>query len=397
MKADRHPEELARLAKLRSYDILDSEAEAEFDEVVRVVSDVCGMPVSLISLVDEDRQWFKAKTGVDLTETPFEMSVCAHGILQPDILEIEDMTKDVRTIDNPLVSGDPHARFYAGAALVTDDGHPLGMLCVLDYQPRKLTQAQRDLLSVMAKLVMRQIELRKVVRNEQKAHGMVQGLLDKANTLLEQNDLLRRELEHRIKNMQAITGAIVLQTFRSAETKDQARDILTGRLAALNQAHEILTRVSWTAAPLRTVVEGALAPYRTGTGRFSIEGPECLLDAKQALSLALGLHELATNATKYGALSNERGHITIAWKIDHQAGGSRCLLEWQELGGPPVLPPTRKGFGTRLIASIDSSEASSILFPVHGVHCTLVFKIERDLSGQGENRLSLPGKKGSNA
>jgi GAF domain-containing protein len=167
MRAERHPKEEARLAALRAYEILDSGAEAEFDEIVRVVAGVCGVPVSLISLVDTGRQWFKARTGVDLTETPFEMSVCAHGILQPDLLEIEDMTKDVRTIDNPLVKGDPNARFYAGAALVSDDGHPLGMLCVLDYQPRKLTEAQREVLQVMAKVVMRQIELRKRLRTEQ--------------------------------------------------------------------------------------------------------------------------------------------------------------------------------------------------------------------------------------
>ena len=120
------------------------------------------MPVSLISLVDEDRQWFKARTGIEIAETPLDMSVCAHGILQPDLLEIEDMTRMSAPSTIRWWRANHRARFYAGAALTNRDGYPLGMLCVLDYQPRKLTPLQRDLLQVMARLVMQQIELRKV-------------------------------------------------------------------------------------------------------------------------------------------------------------------------------------------------------------------------------------------
>jgi GAF domain-containing protein len=150
VKAALHASEHQRLAALRSYDILDTPREREFDDVVKLVSDICDAPISVINLIDDGRQWFKAEVGLGVRETPIDSSLCAHAILQPGLFVVPDTTLDDRFCDNPLVIGDPRLRFYAGALLQTPDGLPLGTLCVLDYKPRQLDDTQKALLRVMA-------------------------------------------------------------------------------------------------------------------------------------------------------------------------------------------------------------------------------------------------------
>ena len=143
MKADLHSAEEFRLGSLRSYGILDTPREADFDEVVEVASAICGTPISVINLIDQGRQWFKAEVGLGVRETPLDSSICAHAILQPGLFIVPDTTQDRRFADNPLVTGDPHLRFYAGALLETPEGFPLGTVCVLDYKPRIWTTPRR--------------------------------------------------------------------------------------------------------------------------------------------------------------------------------------------------------------------------------------------------------------
>ena len=159
---DGHAEARARDA-LSGYGILDTVAEAEFDDIVRVASETCGMPVSLLDR-DGDRQWFKAETGFGRSETPLSQSICAYTVRQDDVFEIEDLTKDARTANNPLVTGGPRARFYAGAPLKTSDGVALGALCVLDTKPNKLTASQAFVLRTLAHQVMTTLELRRSLR-----------------------------------------------------------------------------------------------------------------------------------------------------------------------------------------------------------------------------------------
>ena len=166
MKAELHPSETQRLAALQRYDILDTPREAEFDDIVAIVSSICETPISVINLIDSGRQWFKAEVGLGVRETPIDSSICAHAILQPDLFVVPDTTKDSRFCDNPLVTGDPELRFYAGALLETPDGLPLGTLCVLDYMPRDLNDKQRSLLRVMAAQVMKLLELRRINANQ---------------------------------------------------------------------------------------------------------------------------------------------------------------------------------------------------------------------------------------
>jgi GAF domain-containing protein len=151
--------EADRLRALRSYKILDTKPEARFDDLTQLAAVICGVPISLISLLDTDRQWFKSRFGLDLQETPRAQAFCTHAIMQPQIFVVPDATKDERFAQNPLVTGEPHIRFYAGAPLATPDGHLLGTLCVIDRQPHTLTEAQRKALEILSRLVIANIQL----------------------------------------------------------------------------------------------------------------------------------------------------------------------------------------------------------------------------------------------
>ena len=217
MLAQLHALEEQRLEALRSFDILDTPREDEFDEVVRVTSMICDTPISVINLIDEGRQWFKAEIGLNTRETPIDSSICAHAILQPGLFMVNDTTKDHRLSDNPLVTGEPHLRFYAGALLETSGGLPLGTVCVLDYRPRELNQIQQDFLRLMAAQVMKQLELRRMAKLERAARI-------EAEQLLGENAMLLREIDHRVMNSLQLVSSILALQRRSAasdETKSQ--------------------------------------------------------------------------------------------------------------------------------------------------------------------------------
>jgi signal transduction histidine kinase len=158
-------DETARLQELHQSGLLDSPQEAEFDEIVQFASSLCDMPISLISLVDSNRQWFKARVGLDETETSRDISFCAHAIMQEDLFEVPDTWEDIRFSDNPLVIAAPEIRFYAGMPLVTSNGSRLGTLCVIDREPGRLDEKQRFGLKVLANNVIKIAELR--VKNKQ--------------------------------------------------------------------------------------------------------------------------------------------------------------------------------------------------------------------------------------
>jgi GAF domain-containing protein len=163
--------EVKRLKVLWQYDVLDTVPEEVFDELADLAAHICGAPVALISLVDENRQWFKSKVGVSLQETSRDISFCAHAILNDELLIISDATKDPRFRDNPVVTGPLKIRFYAGAPLITPDGHALGTLCVLDKKARKLRPQQEKALRVLARHVVSQLELRRHARELAEARG----------------------------------------------------------------------------------------------------------------------------------------------------------------------------------------------------------------------------------
>lgn len=164
----------------------------------------------------------------------------------------------------------------------------------------------------------------------------------------DQQRLLMGELAHRVKNTLAMVQAIAAQTMRSATSLDEARDTFTSRLANLGQAHDALMQENWASAGMAAIVAGAMQPHNV-QGQITWRGPDLTLGPKAALALSLALHELGTNATKYGALSAPEGQVEITWSVCDGPQGEQFSFRWQESGGPKVIAPTRKGFGSRLI------------------------------------------------
>ncbi|PPT69531.1 GAF domain-containing sensor histidine kinase [Xanthomonas arboricola] len=161
--AAKPPSEALRLQALRSYGILDTPREAAFEDITRLASIICQTPIALISLVDAERQWFKSELGMGERETPLFKSMCAHALLDSDVLVVPDTREDVRFARNPLVTGEAPLHFYAGAVLKTSEGLPLGTVCVLDRQPRQLSAEQVDALRALARQTMAQLELRRAL------------------------------------------------------------------------------------------------------------------------------------------------------------------------------------------------------------------------------------------
>lgn len=202
--------EAERLRALRAYDILDTPAERAFDDLARVASYICDTPIALVTLIDADRQWIKAKVGLDVEETSRDVAFCAHTILGREIMEVGDATADPRFEDNPLVVGAPSIRFYAGMPLVTSDDHALGALCVIDREPRQLSAAQRESLEALGRQVIAQFE----------AHRNFRRL----RALSEQKDELLRVASHDLKNpLQAILASSeIIELLLASEQEDRA-------------------------------------------------------------------------------------------------------------------------------------------------------------------------------
>lgn len=167
-----------RLAALHRYQILDTPKEDDFDDIVNLARQFCNAPVSLISFVDKDRQWFKAHAGVDMRETPLDVSFCKYSISHDEIMVVPDATKDVRFADNALVFGDPNIRFYAGAVLRTPDGFPLGTMCIVDFKPREITGQEEETLKALSRQVMTLLELKRALREKKKSEERLQFALD---------------------------------------------------------------------------------------------------------------------------------------------------------------------------------------------------------------------------
>ncbi|MGB0766546.1 MAG: HD-GYP domain-containing protein [Phycisphaeraceae bacterium] len=202
--------ESERLKALRAYDLLDTEATQGFDDIVNLAAHLFDVPTALVSLIDDDRQWFKAKCGLDACETSRDVSFCGHAILQSGVMVVEDATRDKRFADNPLVTGEPNIRFYAGAPLVDPDGMLLGTLCLIDYKPRGLCDRDRELLTKLAKQVIDQTLLHAHARDARKYYDQV----------IRQTGILEDEVQRRTEDVVRTREQIIHCLARAAEYRD---------------------------------------------------------------------------------------------------------------------------------------------------------------------------------
>lgn len=256
MEASRPANEKQRLETLHSLDMLDTKPESEFDELTSLAAQICNMPVALISLVDESRQWFKSRVGLDVQETSREVAFCAHSILKPDgIMEIPDARLDQRFADNPLVTGDPKIRFYAGSPLTASNGHTLGTLCVIDYSPGKLSESQKIALETLSQLVIRQIELRHSFKRLQSAQGALSAT----------NNRLKSEVEETAVSLEEEIGLRVQSEILSRRILDMALDAVIsvdqqGRVVYWNPRAESIFGYSPRYAQGKSILELVVEP-----------------------------------------------------------------------------------------------------------------------------------------
>ena len=324
-----------RLAALAEYAILDTPPEPNFDDIVQLASQLCNTPISLVSLVETDRQWFKARVGLDADQTPIDQSVCKLGLARSELLIIPDLAADPRTADNSLVRHDPNIRFYAGAPLISPHGETIGMLCVIDHKPRPegLTTDQQTVLATLARQVIAQMELR---------FAMIRKLEEDAD-----RQRLNEQLTERLNQTLAMIQGLASQTLRAVPSS--AVESFENRLVALTEAHDLLQRKRWSDTDMMTVVQKAMIRHAT-PDRFSIHGPDVTLGPKGAITTSMLLHELGSNAVKYGALSVEGGHVFVGWELRGEGDDASLMLAWTERGGPPTKTPAQKSFGGKLIA-----------------------------------------------
>ncbi|KQS05111.1 histidine kinase [Sphingomonas sp. Leaf357] len=455
---------------MAKHDIESLRDAANLQGITDFAAALCEAPIALVSLVEERRQTFLARTGLNASETPRETSFCAFAMLDHEIMIVPDAARDPRFAENPLVTGDPNIRFYAGAPLIADDGMPLGSLCIIDTEPRAgLTVLQQQGLTTLAEAVMARLRdsrdaaawrdadnanhralteshnrfrvladsmpqmvwstlpdgyhdyynarwydftgvpegstdgeewngmfhpddqerawavwrhslatgdpyqveyrLRRADGEYRWTLGRALPLRNEAGEIVrwfgtctevheqkqasEEREVIAQELSHRIKNIFAVISGLIGFAARANPGFRGISDDLRERVTALGRAHDFVRPHSAQSRPaaaqssLHGLLDELFRPYQQGEGmRISVIGGDVNIDDRSATPLALLFHELATNATKYGALANDDGRIMV----EIAPNDDRVCLTWSETGGPHVVgTPEPSGFGSQLI------------------------------------------------
>ncbi|WP_181377207.1 GAF domain-containing protein [Pontivivens insulae] len=484
---------------------MDSPPEEAFDRAVRLATRLLGTPVGLVSLVDGQRQFFKAQTGLPeptatARETPLTHSFCQHVVTSDAPLTVHDAREDPLVQDN-LAIRDLGVIAYLGVPLHAPDGQVLGSFCAIQSEPRDWTEAELATLTDIAAGIETEIKLRdEVVRNADLAerataaeerfrlalhagqvgtydfdprtqqtrwdqelyaiwgvatdvadvfaavqqsihaddlqmweadvaasldpdgtgqhdiemriyrpdsgemrwmHAMGQASFENGipvrligtvrditaqKEAAEREKLLAHELNHRVKNLFAVVSGMISMTARNSTTPDDMATALRGRVQALSAAHALIQpaisgeQLETSQVTLQTLTAALLEPHMRGADAVTLAGPALPLEPGTASSLALVLHELATNAAKYGALSASEGKLDVTWALSDDDGAEVLTFQWGENGGPPVAAaPTAKGFGSKLIEMTVNAQMRGRLksdWATSGVHHTLTIPFD---------------------
>lgn len=345
MKASLIEDEEIRLALLRGYNILDTAPDEGFDDITKLAAEICEVPIALISLVDDKRQWFKSKIGLSIEGSQIDDSMCAHAIAADDYLEIFDTAADPRTAGNGFVTGPDQIRFYAGALLEDDNKLPLGTLCVLGKEPRQLSDFQRRALKVLAVQVMRQIELRKALADA---------------------EVLRKEVDHRVKNsLQSLEALIRIQVRKEKSPEARAAlDSVQGRLATISQLHEALYLTDSGAAVdiaafLKKVAHSTSEQMPDGV-QIEINLEQANLSSRSASSVGMIVNEAMTNAAKYAYQGRKRGAFNLSGESRDGFYHLSCIDDGP---GIPDTDPSGTGLGMRILTAAAQQLGGEMTLP----------------------------------
>ncbi|HSC17302.1 MAG TPA: PAS domain S-box protein [Rhizomicrobium sp.] len=290
------------------------------------------------------------------------------------IIRSDDIRKDPRYGKNSPYFGMPEGHLpvvsYLAVPVVSSGGEVLGGLFFGHSQSGVFTEDAEALMSAIAAQAAMAID-------NARLHRAAQNEIQERKRAESARELLLHEIKHRVKNTLATVQAMAAQTFREAPPAE--RKAFVARLQALAEAHDVLTQKHWASAEARETIERAMAPFRDGRAeRIALAGPSVELPPNKALLIAMFLHELGTNAVKYGALSNPLGKVEVRWRQAGQPKRPQLVLEWDESGGPAVTPPSRQGFGTRMIERALQAEGGSAKFDFRpeGLLCTMTIGID---------------------
>ncbi|MBC8038041.1 MAG: GAF domain-containing protein [Rhizobiales bacterium] len=347
--------EAKRLAALRKYDILDSPPDGAFDRITAVAASIFSAPISIISLVDHDRIWFKSHHGLDVEEIGRDPGLCASAIMQNSAWIVSNAKADPRTLANPLVAGEFGLKFYVGAPLRTHDGFNLGTLCVIDRTPREASETQIAQLTDLASVVMDQMELRLSARST----------VAKLQKTVVEKEMMAKEVDHRVKNsLQLVSSLLAVQSRNVGGEASEQLSKAASRVSAVGRAHEhlylsdsigtvdCLNYLRRVCADLSALLDG---------GGIVVEGSEVQMPTKYVVPLGLIVTELVTNAAKQGARN-----VTVSLAVD--PSGRNALSVTDDGKGLPADfdPAVTRGLGMKVISSLVSRLKGEMTFGAPG-------------------------------